>query len=57
MRAAFDLVEDTVIIAEVGTPEPIVYVNPAFERASGHAAAEAIGRTIADLLSLRPVGP
>jgi PAS domain S-box-containing protein len=52
---AYDLLDDAVIIAELGEPERIVYVNPAFERASGHAATDAVGRTIVDLLNPRVI--
>jgi PAS domain S-box-containing protein len=53
LAAAFEHVEDAVIVSELGERGLIVYVNPGFERVTGYASGEAIGRTIADLLQPR----
>ena len=41
---ALEAASNGVVISEVGDDMPVVYVNPAFERITGYAAAELIGR-------------
>ncbi len=55
MRAALELIDDAVILAAPGDGAGIVYVNAAFERASGHERRDVVGRSIDALLRPRPV--
>ncbi|HEX8792098.1 MAG TPA: PAS domain S-box protein [Polyangiaceae bacterium] len=55
IRAAFEHVEDPVIIADPSDGACVVHVNAAFERASGYASREAVGRSIEELLRPRVV--
>jgi diguanylate cyclase (GGDEF)-like protein/PAS domain S-box-containing protein len=46
---------NAILIADAGSQEhPIVYVNPAFERITGHPAAETLGRPWSLLLGAEP---
>ncbi|MFC4726634.1 EAL domain-containing protein [Coralloluteibacterium thermophilus] len=45
LRNAVESAEDGIVIADARDPDmPLVYVNPQFEKMSGYAAAEALGR-------------
>jgi PAS domain S-box-containing protein len=55
LGAVYEHVEDAVLVVERGEPGHIVYVNPGFERMTGHASMDAIGKNIADLLRPRRV--
>jgi PAS domain S-box-containing protein len=55
MRAALEHIDDAVILATPGDEPRIVYVNGAFERASGHDRRDAVGRSVEALLSPRPI--
>jgi PAS domain S-box-containing protein len=55
LRAAFEHIDDGVIVADAGEGARVVYVNPAFERASGYDSRQAVGRSIEDLLLPRPI--
>ncbi|WP_299036853.1 PP2C family protein-serine/threonine phosphatase [uncultured Pseudokineococcus sp.] len=45
LLAALEAVDQAVCVADVTEPdEPLVYVNPAFTRTTGYAAADALGR-------------
>jgi PAS domain S-box-containing protein len=54
-RAALDHIDDAVIVAAPGDGAEIVYVNVAFERASGYDRRDVVGRSIEALLRPRPV--
>jgi PAS domain S-box-containing protein len=53
--SALEQIEDAVIVAAPGDGGGIVYVNAAFERASGHDRHDVVGRSIEALLRPRPV--
>jgi PAS domain S-box-containing protein len=55
LRAAFEHFDDSVIIGDTGESARVVYVNAAFERASGYDSGRAVGRSIEDLLRPRPI--
>src|SRR5262249_39910939 len=53
LRAAYEHIEDGIVVADAD--ERIVYVNAAFESASGFRSGEVLGRTVAELLRPRAV--
>ena len=45
MLQAVSAIPDAVVVTDCGEPDqPIVYVNPAFERTTGYSPEEALGR-------------
>ncbi len=55
LRAAFEHLDDAVVVVDPREGEPVVFANPAFERASGYPSAEAVGCSVEDLLHPQPV--
>jgi PAS domain S-box-containing protein len=55
MRAALEQLDDAVILAAPGDRADVIYVNAAFEGASGHDRRDVVGRTIEALLRPRPI--
>jgi PAS domain S-box-containing protein len=55
LRAAFEHVDDGVIVTDPGDGDRVVHVNAAFERSSGYPSLEAVGRSIDELLGPRPI--
>ena len=53
--AALEHLDDGVILACPGEQGSILYVNAAFERASGHGRRDAVGRSIEAVLRPRPI--
>jgi PAS domain S-box-containing protein len=54
-RAALENVDDALILAAPTDRADIVYVNAAFERASGYGRGDVVGRSIEALLRPRPL--
>lgn len=44
LKRSIEATSNGVVIAEAGQDQPIIYVNPAFERITGYSAAEALRR-------------
>lgn len=44
LKRSIEATSNGVVIAEAHDDQPIIYVNPAFERITGYTAAEALGR-------------
>jgi PAS domain S-box-containing protein len=55
LRAALEHIDDAVILLAPDDGADVIYVNTAFERASGHDRRDVVGRSIEDLLRPRPV--
>jgi PAS domain S-box-containing protein len=55
MRTALEHLDDAVILSPPGDRSTVVYVNAAFERASGYDRRDVLGRSIEALLRPRPI--
>ena len=55
LHAALELLDDSVVLARPGEQAGILYVNAAFERASGHDRRDVVGQSVDDLLRPRPI--
>jgi PAS domain S-box-containing protein len=55
VRAALEHIDDAAIVVAPGDGANVLYVNAAFERASGHARHDVVGRSIEAVLHPRPV--
>src|SRR5258708_4098535 len=55
MRAALEHVDDAAILVAPGDGADIIYVNVAFERASGHDRRDVVGRCVETLLHPRRI--
>jgi PAS domain S-box-containing protein len=55
MRIALEHFDDAAILGPSGDRADVLYVNAAFERASGHDRRDVVGRSIEALLRPRPV--
>jgi PAS domain S-box-containing protein len=54
-RAVLEHLDDAAVVAPQGEGASVVYVNTAFERASGHDRSDVVGRSIAEILHPRPL--
>jgi PAS domain S-box-containing protein len=55
MLAALDQLDDAVILAAPGDGANVIYVNAAFERASGYDRRDLVGRSLEGVLHPRPI--